>query len=61
MSFDLSVGYEDFKEGFNKWDWGIGLFIDFKGLEWGLQYKDTNLKGFPGAGARAVFTIRKYF
>ncbi len=61
MSIDLNVGYEDFAGGFNKWDWSAGLFVDYKGLEWGIRYKETNLKGFPGSGAKALVTIRKYF
>jgi len=61
MSIDLGVGYEDFAGGFNKWDWSVGLFVDYKGLEWGIRYKDTNLTGVPGSGAKALVTIRKYF
>ena len=61
MSVDMKIGYEDFAGGFDKWDWSIGYFVDYKGLEWGIQYKDTNLKGFPNAGAKALFTLRKYF
>lgn len=61
MSIELKAGYEDFAGGFNKWDWSISYFVDYKGLEWGIQYKDTNLKGFPNAGAKALFTLRKYF
>ena len=61
MFFDLKVGYEDFEGGFNKWDWAIGFYVDYVGLEWGVQYKDTNLKNFPEAGAKALFTVRKYF
>ena len=61
MSIDMNIGYEDFKGGFNKWDWSVGLYIDYKGLEWGIQYKDTNLSGFPGAGTKTLVTVRKYF
>ncbi len=61
MSIEIGIGYEDFEGGFNKWDWNVGLFVDFVGLEWGLQYKDTNLKNIPNAGAKALFTLRKYF
>lgn len=61
MAVELKVGYEDFAGGFDKWDWSVGYFIDYKGLEWGVQYKDTNLTGFPNAGAKALFTLTKYF
>jgi len=61
MSVDFGVGYEDFAGGFDKWDWSVGLFVDYKGLEWGIRYKDTNLSGVPGSGAKTIFTIRKYF
>jgi len=61
MSFEVGVGYEDFQGGFNKWDWNAGFFVDYLGLEWGIQYIDTNLTGFQNAGSKAVFTLRKYF
>lgn len=61
MSIVLKVGYEDFSDGSDKWDWSLGYYLDKWGLEWGLFYHDTNLQNEPTASGQIVFSVRKYF
>lgn len=60
MSIGLQVGYENFSGGFSKWDWSIGYYIEWKGLEWSVKYTDTN-RNIPGAGGNILGGIRAYF
>jgi uncharacterized protein (TIGR02001 family) len=53
------VGYQDFGPT-TRTHWSAGLFTTLAGLNVGLQYVDTDKKG-PGLGARALFTVAKYF
>lgn len=59
-SIEFKIGHERFEGGFRKWDWSVGTFIDYKGLEWSVQYTDTN-RDIKGAGSRVTFGIRGYF
>lgn len=61
MSIAIKVGYEDFSNDSDKWDWSLGYYLDKWGLEWGLFYHDTNLKNESAASGQIVFSVRKYF
>ena len=61
ITLNMRIGYEDFDGGINKWDWGVGLFVEAGGVEWGLGYVDTNKRLAQGSRSRIVFGIKKYF
>lgn len=61
LSLEMALGYEDFEGGFDKWDWSAGLFAEVVSFELGIKYTDTNRSNFPGAKARWVLSLRKYF
>lgn len=61
MSVAIHLGYEDFENDFDKWDWYAALYTEIKGFELGIGYYDTNLGNFEGADARVMFSISRYF
>ena len=60
VTINLLLGYEDGAFGNNKWNWNIGASVDFKGLELGLSYIDTNQPG-DNADATVVFSVGASF
>ncbi|MEX1147542.1 MAG: TorF family putative porin [Sphingomonadales bacterium] len=61
FSVGAHLGYEDFGGGSNKLDWSVGLYASYAGLDFGVAYMDTDLKGDTDANARVVFSIGKSF
>lgn len=61
MSINMRLGYEDFEGGFEKWDWSVGFFTEFKGFELGLVYHDTNKGSFAAGDRTFKIAFRKYF
>lgn len=61
FSLEMSLGYEDFEGGFDKWDWSLGAFVDVMGFEAGIKYTDTNRNNLRRGSGRVLFSIRRYF
>ncbi len=60
VSAGFHLGYEDFGHSDNKLDWSAGLYATLIGLDFGVAYVDTNVKG-PLTDARVLFTVGKSF
>lgn len=56
----LHLGYEDGAFGDGKWDWSLGGFYNFKGLELGVSYVDTNKPG-DNSDATVIFSVGASF
>lgn len=61
LTVGTHLGYEDFGGGSNKMDWSVGLYATFVGLDVGVAYVDTDIKGDPNASSRVLFTLGKSF
>jgi len=60
LTAGFHLGYEDFGQGSNKLDWSAGLYANIEGLDIGVAYVDTDVKG-DNTNARVLFTIGKSF
>jgi uncharacterized protein (TIGR02001 family) len=70
ITLSLHLGYEDFAQNITKWDWGVGLYVEVVGFEFGVRYQDADFYGIrpanqlgrlAGQPNRVVFSIKRYF
>jgi len=60
VTVKLHLGYEDGALARDKWDWSVGGSVNYKGLDFGVSYIDTNLAG-DNADATVVFSVGASF
>jgi uncharacterized protein (TIGR02001 family) len=61
MAVSLHLGYENFEGPLDKWDWGVGIYMEVVGVEFGVKYSDVKDGNPLLSENRLTFNLRKYF
>ncbi|VAW07369.1 hypothetical protein MNBD_ALPHA01-1248 [hydrothermal vent metagenome] len=60
LTLNLNLGYEDGAFADKKWDWLVGVSVNFQGLDIGVSYVDTNIAG-DNSDAGVIFSVGASF